>query len=86
MPVDLMSYARLPTQQEATQGEKFQRLRHFGYTDCSHECIQAPCKIEYLFVNTKGFHSINVQAVCNADMKLTDVVVRWYRYAHEYRY
>lgn len=40
--------------------------------------IQASSKHEYLFVNRKGFHSINVQVVCHGDMKLIDVVARWY--------
>ena len=36
-----------------------------GCLDATHERIQAPSANESDFVNRKGFHSINVQAVCN---------------------
>uniref|UniRef100_UPI003AAED5E2 putative nuclease HARBI1 n=1 Tax=Centroberyx gerrardi TaxID=166262 RepID=UPI003AAED5E2 len=83
-------YVRLPTQQEATHTkERFRRDSGipgiFGCIDGTHVRIQAPSKNEYLFVNRKGFHSINVQVVCDADMKLIDVVARWYGSAHDAR-
>ena len=36
-----------------------------GCVDGTHVRIQAPSTNENDFVNRKGFHSINVQAVCN---------------------
>uniref|UniRef100_A0A673IH05 DDE Tnp4 domain-containing protein n=1 Tax=Sinocyclocheilus rhinocerous TaxID=307959 RepID=A0A673IH05_9TELE len=76
-------HVRLPTQEEATRTkDKFRRDSGipgiFGCIDGTHVRIQAPSKNEYLFVNRKGFHSINVQVVCDANMKLIDVVARWY--------
>ncbi|ESO91257.1 hypothetical protein LOTGIDRAFT_97070, partial [Lottia gigantea] len=35
-----------------------------GCIDCTHVRIQGPSEDEPSFVNRKGFHSINVQAVC----------------------
>ena len=36
-----------------------------GCIDCTHVRIQAPEEDEPSYVNRKGFHSINVQAVCD---------------------
>ena len=36
-----------------------------GRIDCTHVKIVAPSEDEPAFVNRKGYHSINVQAVCN---------------------
>lgn len=36
-----------------------------GCVDGSHIRIQAPNEHENVYVNRKGFHSINVQEVCN---------------------
>ena len=36
-----------------------------GCVDGTHIKIQAPYQNENDFVNRKGFHSINVQAICN---------------------
>uniref|UniRef100_A0A671N003 DDE Tnp4 domain-containing protein n=1 Tax=Sinocyclocheilus anshuiensis TaxID=1608454 RepID=A0A671N003_9TELE len=75
----------LPTQEE----DKFRRDYGipgiFGCIDGTHVRIQVPSKNECLFVNRKGFHSINVQVVCDANMKLIDVVARWYGSAHDAR-
>ena len=50
-----------------------------GCIDCTHIPIRAPSlpEDEYAYVNRKGFHSINVQAVCNANMEFTNVTARW---------
>lgn len=48
-------------------------------------CIQAPSKKEYLFVNRKGFHSINLQVVWDANLKLIDVVTWWFGSAQDAR-
>lgn len=45
-----------------------------GCIDCTHVKIQAPAKYEAIYVNRKGYHSINVQLICDADMKILNVV------------
>jgi len=42
-----------------------------GVIDCTHIHIQAPREREWEFVNRKGRHSINVQLIGNADLKIT---------------
>ena len=36
-----------------------------GCIDCTQICIQAPSVNENDFVNRKGYHSLNVQAICD---------------------
>lgn len=48
-----------------------------GAIDCTHIALKAPSQHEYNFVNRKGFHSINVQLICDADLMLLNVVARW---------
>ena len=45
--------------------------------DCTHIPIIAPAVDEYAYVNRKGFHSINVQAICNANLEFINVTARW---------
>jgi hypothetical protein len=40
---------------------------------------------EYIFVNRKGRHSINVQLICDANYKITNVVARWPGSTHDSR-
>lgn len=36
-----------------------------------------------VFRNRKGFFSVNTQIICNANLKLLDVVARWPGSAHD---
>lgn len=40
---------------------------------------------EPLFVNRKGYHSINVQAICDAKIRLLNCVARWPGSTHDSR-
>ena len=48
-----------------------------GCIDCTHIPIIAPADDEYSYVNRKNFHSINVQAICDANLVFQDIVARW---------
>uniref|UniRef100_A0A3Q1EBL3 Putative nuclease HARBI1 n=1 Tax=Acanthochromis polyacanthus TaxID=80966 RepID=A0A3Q1EBL3_9TELE len=48
-----------------------------GVIDCTHIHIQAPHEREWEYVNRKGRHSINVQLIGDADLKITNCVIRW---------
>ncbi|XP_038057592.1 putative nuclease HARBI1 [Patiria miniata] len=56
-----------------------------GAIDCTHVRLYgAPLgDDEPLYVNRKGYHSINVQAVCNASFKMTNVAARWPGSTHD---
>jgi hypothetical protein len=54
-----------------------------GAIDCTHVAIRAPTIREDIFVNRKGKHSINVQAVCDSNMIIRDLVVRWPGSTHD---
>ncbi|XP_044753931.1 putative nuclease HARBI1 [Coccinella septempunctata] len=55
-----------------------------GAIDCTHVKIQSPGGDDAeIFRNRKGYFSINVQAICNADLKFQNVVGRWPGSAHD---
>ncbi|CAH2100746.1 unnamed protein product [Euphydryas editha] len=55
-----------------------------GAIDCTHVRIQSPCaEIGEEFRNRKGYPSINVQAVCDSELMLMNVVARWPGSAHD---
>ena len=56
-----------------------------GAIDCTHIRIQAPAVREDVYVNRKSFHSLNVQAVCDHDLKITNLVVKWPGRVHDAR-
>uniref|UniRef100_A0A8C5CNM0 Putative nuclease HARBI1 n=1 Tax=Gadus morhua TaxID=8049 RepID=A0A8C5CNM0_GADMO len=48
-----------------------------GAVDGTHIAIKAPSDEEDGFVNRKNFHSINTQVICDATLRVTDLVARW---------
>ncbi|XP_053379515.1 putative nuclease HARBI1 [Mercenaria mercenaria] len=56
-----------------------------GAIDCTHVKIQAPTDNEGDYVNRKGYHSINVQMVCDADYQFTNCVAEWPGCVHDAR-
>lgn len=45
-----------------------------GCVDCSHITIIRPCQREEAYFNHKGSHSINVQMICNEQLKIINVL------------
>ena len=57
-----------------------------GAIDCTHIPLQSPGgDTAELFRNRKGVFSINVQAICDHDLILTNVVARWPGSTHDSR-
>ncbi|XP_063220483.1 putative nuclease HARBI1 [Bacillus rossius redtenbacheri] len=48
-----------------------------GCIDCTHIAIRKPSEHEETFVNHKGFHSLNVQVVCNEKLEILAITSRY---------
>ncbi|XP_061170762.1 putative nuclease HARBI1 [Saccostrea echinata] len=48
-----------------------------GAVDGTHTRIQSPREYEHTYVNRKGFHSINVQGICDHTGKFLNVSAKW---------
>lgn len=55
----------------------FMQMRNFpgviGVIDCSHIEIIRPKEEEHAYLNRKGYHSINVQIVCDAELRILNI-------------
>jgi len=75
-------YIRFPTDQPTVVANKlsFHAAAGFpnvlGAIDGTHIAIKAPSNHEEAFVNRKGVHTINVQAVCDNDMRILNLVAK----------
>lgn len=55
-----------------------------GVVDGTHIALTAlPLEIENAYVNRKGFHSINAQIVCDANMMITSINARFPGSTHD---
>ena len=87
----LQQYVYMSRDQRQTQyiKEKFYNLAHFpnvvACVDGTHVRISTPSEHEWEFVNRKGFHSINVQIMCDSDFKIVNCVARWPGSTHDSR-
>ena len=58
-----------------------------GALDCTH--VRLDCcpfgENEHVYVNRKGWHSINVQLVCDSNYIITNLVARWAGSTHDNR-
>lgn len=66
----------------------FYRIARFpkaiGAMDCTHIKIRSPGNEDAeRFRNRKGYCSLNVQAICNANMEFSDIVARWPGSSHD---
>ena len=87
----LSTFVKFPSNEDAIleTREKFYQLcgfpRVLGAIDCTHvRLYKAPLgDAEPGFVNRKGWHSINVQLICNTNYIITDLVARWSGSVHD---
>ncbi|XP_064462018.1 putative nuclease HARBI1 [Ornithodoros turicata] len=87
--VHFIKFPVLPAEQE---DEKTQFLRRFGFPftvgviDCTHIRIKSPGgQVAQVYINRKGYYSLNMQLVCDAKEAITNVVARWRGSAHDSR-
>ncbi|XP_052813301.1 putative nuclease HARBI1 [Mya arenaria] len=56
-----------------------------GLIDGTQVRVRAPHEFEADYVNRKGYHSINVQMVCDAKLRFMNVVAKWPGSVHDSR-
>ncbi|KAI0216810.1 putative nuclease HARBI1, partial [Lamellibrachia satsuma] len=56
-----------------------------GCIDGTQIRIQAPSENEHEFINRKGYHSINVQVICDADLLFINCIAKWPGSVHDAR-
>lgn len=77
------TYVRFPTapEQQNLVRQNFFQIAGFpdvlGCVDGTHIRIKTPSDHEPEYVNRKGYHSINAQIVCDADLCITNCVIKW---------
>lgn len=82
-------YIKFPTDQNTLMASKlaFSSVAGFpnviGAIDCTHIAIKSPSQHEDVFVNRKGIHTVNIQAVCDQNMNLLNIVARWPGSTHD---
>lgn len=82
---------KYPSQDSERRNEKsvFYNIAHFpgviGCIDGTHVRILAPSEHEYIYVNRKGWHSINVQVICDSTCKFWNIVAKWPGSTHDSR-
>ncbi|XP_052237807.1 putative nuclease HARBI1 [Dreissena polymorpha] len=67
----------------ATEDDTASFTQVVGVVDGTHIRIQAPSTNEDDYVNRKGFHSLNVQMICDATFRFVDVVAKWPGSVHD---
>ncbi|KAG0718500.1 putative nuclease HARBI1 [Chionoecetes opilio] len=84
-------FIRFPTTQDVIEQNKadffnISRFPHvIGAVDGTYVRIKAPKENEEVFVNRKGYHSINVQVVFDAKCKLLGILAKWPGSVHDSR-
>ncbi|MGH0167605.1 UNVERIFIED_CONTAM: hypothetical protein FKN15_053095 [Acipenser sinensis] len=56
-----------------------------GAVDGTHIKIQAPYQNENIYVNRKGYHSINVQIISDPNLLISNIVAQWPGSTHDSR-
>ncbi|XP_053560947.1 putative nuclease HARBI1 [Bombina bombina] len=54
-----------------------------GAIDCTHIALRPPVRREIIFRNRKHFHSLNVQIICDANMRILNVVAGFPGSSHD---
>ena len=82
------AYIKFPntSRQKVTQKiflKKYKFPLVLGCIDGSQVSILAASSNEDIYVNRKGFHSINIQAICDHEFHFINVVVKWPGCTHD---
>lgn len=85
----LNQFVRFPGQDIQAVKRAFYEIREFpnviGAVDGTHVRIICPHENEEQYVNRKNFHSINVQGICDANEKFTNIIAKYPGSVHDSR-
>ncbi|XP_045107147.1 putative nuclease HARBI1 [Portunus trituberculatus] len=87
----LKEFISFPTNPDGIAAKKaeFAHIAGFpevvGATDGTHVRIVAPKEQEEVYVNRKGYHSINVQVIFDANYQILDILAKWPGSVHDAR-
>lgn len=82
-------WVQFPTQRNDINRIKAKFMEHtrfpgvLGAIDCTHVPILAPKNQEHNYLNRKGYHSKNVQIVCDYDLRILNINARFGGAAHD---
>ncbi|XP_022823108.1 putative nuclease HARBI1 [Spodoptera litura] len=85
----MLNGIRFPQTQQERQAlrQEFQRRFNLpgvvGCIDCTHVAIVKPARDEHLFFNRKGYHSLNVQMICDHNLKILNVNAKYGGATHD---
>ncbi|XP_025111928.1 putative nuclease HARBI1 [Pomacea canaliculata] len=84
------SETALPSQVRADVTKRHVHERYgfpnvIGFIDGTLIRIQAPTEQEHEFVSRKGYHAINVQMICDADLIFINCIAKWPGSVHDSR-
>ena len=83
------NYINMPRTQQERQRSQFEFYMMHGFpgvigcVDCTHIKVSPPAYNAEIYRCRKGYFSINVQAVCDAQLKFTNVIARWPGSTHD---
>ena len=85
----LSQFIEYPARMETLQAE-FYNIAYFPgiveCIDCTHIAIRNSSPEQaLLYVTRKGYYSINVQVVCDAQRRILDIVAKWRGSVHDAR-
>ncbi|KAJ8913397.1 hypothetical protein NQ315_008790, partial [Exocentrus adspersus] len=90
---NLQNLIRFPNSDEELNLEKFMNMPNgfpgiIGFIDCTHVAIVAPPTEDenypaVVFLNRKGYYSINVQIICQAELKILAINARFPGSVHD---
>nr|CAH7756742.1 unnamed protein product [Callosobruchus chinensis] len=67
--------------------EKFMEATHFpgviGAVDCTHVEIAQPPVEEHNYINRKGYHSKNIQIICDYELRIVNINARFPGATHD---
>jgi hypothetical protein len=82
-------WIQFPVTEESRQAVQMEFMEKFGFPgiigaiDGTHVAILQPVQDEHLYFNRKGFHSKNVQIICDANLLILNVNANFGGSAHD---